>query len=165
MRKEQQSWVENNAFEITAFGDVPPEAMIIPLGELYSVKRDGTHKYRQIAQGQYLREGIDYTYTFSTTIETSVLRWFHSLACACRKEIRGVDAITGYLQSAQRVPVYATKPSHAGYSDMPMEELAVLRKQLLGLIARDGLGAIRKLITEQKNSEKYKEVWKLPSAI
>ena len=46
-----------------------------------------------------------------------------------------------------------------------MEELAVLRKQLLDLIARDGLGAIRKLITEQKNSEKYKDVWKLLSAI
>ena len=165
MRKEQTSWVENNAFEVVPFSSVPKDAMVIPLGEIFTEKRDGTAKYRQIAYGQYLRNGIDFTYTFSTTIESETLRWFHSLACACRKVIYGCDAITGYLQSAQRTELYAIKPSHADYLDMTMEELAVLRTKLLDLVKRDGIGALRKLIKEQKASEEYKEVWKLLSAI
>ena len=56
------------------------------------------------------------------------IRWFVSLACACRRLIRGWDAVTGYLQADQRIPVYAYLPSHAAFSYLSFEKLAILRK-------------------------------------
>ena len=86
-------------------------ASIIPLGELFSVKRNGKYKFRQYALGNLLKEGKDFGETFSSTVSGDGLRWFCALACYCRKEIRGWDATTGYLQTQQRVKVYAYLPS------------------------------------------------------
>jgi hypothetical protein len=42
-------------------------------------------------------------------------------------------ATTSYLQTKQRIKIYAYLPSHYGQSDMEFEELAQFRKQLLKL--------------------------------
>ena len=100
---------------------------MIPLGELFTIKRSGKYKFRQIAMGNLLKEGKDYGETFASTVSGDGLRWFCSLAVTSGKEVKGWDATTGYLQTAQRVPVYAYLPSHHGYSNLEYEELAKLR--------------------------------------
>jgi hypothetical protein len=59
------------------------------------------------------------------------------------KEVRGWDATTGYLQTTQRVPVYAYLPSHHGYSNLEYEELAKLRMKLIEVLKNDGIKGIK----------------------
>jgi len=84
---------------------VPLDASLIPLGELCSIKRCGRYKYRQIAYGNLLSKGIDYKFTFSTTIGADAFRWFLSVACACGMMISGLDSSTVYLTVDQRTPL------------------------------------------------------------
>ena len=102
VRKEMIGWDSNRAYERVRVKDTDPSRPIIPLGELYTIKRCGRHKYRQIALGNYLRAGIDYATTFATTVSADALRFFFALAVAADKEIRGLDVTTAYLQSEQR---------------------------------------------------------------
>ena len=41
---------------------------VIPLDELYTIKRDGRYKFRQYAMGNLLREGKDYGETFASMV-------------------------------------------------------------------------------------------------
>ena len=77
-------------------------------------------------------------YTFSTTVSADVVRWFYALATALRKEPRGLDLVQGYLQAAERLQLYAYRPSHAGYSELSFEQLAVLRAHLLSMQDKHG---------------------------
>jgi hypothetical protein len=129
-------------------------ASIIPLGELFSVKRNGKYKFRQYALGNMLKEGKDYGETFSSTVSGDGVRWFCSLACACKKEIRGWDATTGYLQTQQRVTVYAYLPSHHGYSDMTFEELAPFRKQLKDMERDEGIKSVKDFARKMKKERR-----------
>ena len=56
---------------------MPKNAKVVPLGELYSIKRDGRYKFRQYLMGNLLREGVDYQETFSTTVSGSGLCTFY----------------------------------------------------------------------------------------
>jgi len=71
VKKELEAWDDNNAVEIVDIKSVPATAKIVPLGELYSIKRDGTYKFRQYLMGNLLRAGIDYDNNFSTTISST----------------------------------------------------------------------------------------------
>jgi hypothetical protein len=101
-----------------------------------------------------LKQGKDYGETFASTVSGDGLRWFCSLATGCGKEVRGWDATTGYLQTKQRVPVYAFLPSHWGYSNLEYEELAKLRAKLVEVLKVDGMKGIkdfsRRLRTERR---------------
>jgi hypothetical protein len=143
VRKENESWRTFNASEEVEYKDMEPGASIIPLGELYTIKRSGQHKFRQYAMGNLLKAGKDYGDTFSSTVSGDGLRWFCSLAAACNKRIRGWDATTGYLQTKQRIKIYAYLPSHHEYSDMEYEELAEFRKHLLGIKKEKGIKGVK----------------------
>ena len=153
VRKEMVGWDSNRVYERVRVRDTDPSKPIIPLGELYTIKRCGRHKYRQIALGNYLRAGFDYAATFATTVSADALRFFFALAVAADKVIRGLDVTTAYLQSEQRSVVYAYEPSHAEYSSLSMEELAVLRGRLRKLADSKGIEAVRKLGRRSRNSE------------
>ena len=131
-------------------------ASVIPLGELFTIKRNGKFKFRQIALGNLLREGKDYAETFASTISGDGIRWFCALAASCGKRIMGWDATTGYLQTAQRVPVYAFLPSHYGYSDLSYEELATLRAQLLKILNAEGIEGIKKFSRRMRNERRVR---------
>ena len=134
-KKEVQGWLDNNAFTEVWTSAMEAGAAIIPLGELYSIKRCGRYKFRQIAYGNLLSKFLgDYGNTFSTTVSADGLRWFMSLACACNKRIKGWDATTGYLQAEQRTPLYAYKPTHADFSGLSYEQIAELRQNLLKMV-------------------------------
>ena len=163
--KEMRSWDENNAYTEINYDDLPPGAVIIPLGELFTIKRDGTFKYRQIGLGNVIRKGVSLLYTFSTTIGAAALRWFHALECACGVKSRGMDAVCGYLQAKPRAEIYAYKPSCADYCKLNVEQIAALHKHLRKIAAQGGDRALTKLYNEQKRSEKYKRIWRLDSAI
>jgi hypothetical protein len=47
VKKEIAGWDDNRAVELVNIEDVPASAKIIPLGELYTIKRNGTYKFRQ----------------------------------------------------------------------------------------------------------------------
>jgi hypothetical protein len=106
--------------------------------------------------GNLLKAGKDYGDTFSSTVSGDGLRWFCALAAACNKRIRGWDATTGYLQTKQRIKIYAYLPSHHGYSDMEYEELAEFRKQLLKIKANKGMMGIKEFSRQLKKERRWK---------
>jgi hypothetical protein len=144
VQKENESWRTFNASEEVRYVDMVQGASIIPLGELYTIKRTGQHKFRQYAMENLLKAGKDYGDIFSSTVSGDGLRWFCALAAACNKRIKGWDATTGYLQTKQRIKVYAYLPSHHGYSNLEFEDLAEFRKQLLKIVEEKGIKGVNK---------------------
>ena len=57
VKKENAGWIINQATKVVKYTEMKPGARCIPLGELFSVKRDGRYKFRQIAFGNMLRPG------------------------------------------------------------------------------------------------------------
>ena len=156
VQKENEGWRTFDAAEEVRYIDMERGASIIPLGELYTIKRNGQHKFRQYAMGNLLKAGKDYGDTFSSTVSGDGLRWFCSLAAACNKRIRGWDATTGYLQTKQRIKIYAYLPSHQGYSDMEFEELAEFRKQLLKIKKDKGMKGVKEFSSRMKKERRWK---------
>jgi hypothetical protein len=145
VKKEIESWHLFDAAKVVAFDEMERGATIIPLGELFTRKRCGKYKFRQIAMGNMLKKGRDYGETFSSTISGDGLRWFFSLAVTCGKVVKGWDATTGYLQSEQRVPIYAYLPSHHGFAELSFEALGTLRLHLMTVLKEEGIQGIREL--------------------
>jgi hypothetical protein len=89
VKTEMDSWNIFEAATVIPFGSIERGASIIPLGELFSVKRNGKKKFRQYAMGNLLKEGKDFGETFSSTVSGDGLRWFCSLAVTFAKVIKG----------------------------------------------------------------------------
>ena len=167
VKKELTGWQANNAVTVVPIEEVPKSAKVVPLGELYSIKRDGRYKFRQYLMGNLLRDGIDFENTFSTTVSDSGICVFFSLATACRKLVWGWDAVCGYLQAKEQYDVYAFLPSHHGYSDLEYEELAELRKEFVNLVSTDGEAGLKRFAAKHRRDSRTnpKEVYKLNSSI
>ena len=116
VKKEIDSWLDFNAYIEISIDGKTPGASIVPLGELYTRKRDETYKFRQYLMGNLLKPGKDFQDTFSSTISWDGIRWCASMACACDKEIYGLDAVTDLLQANEKFDLYAFLPSHGEYS-------------------------------------------------
>ena len=167
VKNEIDSWEMFEASTEIPYDSMERGASIIPLGELFSMKRNGKYKFRQYALGNLLKEGKDFGETFSSTVSGDGLRWFCALACSCRKEIRGWDATTGYLQTQQRVKVYAYLPSHHGYSDLSFEALAPFRVQLKQMEKEGGFKSVKDFARRIKKErrERPKTVLQLNKSI
>jgi hypothetical protein len=105
IKAEIESWNLFDAAEEVAYHAMERGATLIPLGELFTRKRNGKFKFRQIAMGNMLKPGRDYGETFSTTISGDGLRWFFSLASTCGKKIYGWDATTGIASRTEGSPL------------------------------------------------------------
>jgi hypothetical protein len=123
VKDENESWTTFDACQEVDYHSIERGASVIPLGELFTIKRSGKFKFRQIALGNLLKEGKDYAETFASTISGDGIRWFCAIAASCGKNIYGWDAKTGYLQTEQRITIYAYLPSHHGYSNLSFEDL------------------------------------------
>ena len=167
VKNENDSWAMFEASSEIPYEQMEKGASIIPLGELYSIKRSGKHKFRQYALGNLLKEGKDFGETFSSTVSGDGLRWFCSLACSCRKVIKGWDATTGYLQTQQRVKVYAYLPSHSGYSELSFEALAPFRMQLKRMEKEGGMKSVKDFARKMKKErrERPKTVLQLNKSV
>jgi hypothetical protein len=167
VKKEIESWHLFDAAKVVAYGDMERGATIIPLGELFTRKRCGKYKFRQIAMGNMLKKGRDYGETFSSTISGDGLRWFFSLAVTCGKEVKGWDATTGYLQSEQRVPIYAYLPSYHGFAELSFEALGTLRLHLMTVLKEQGMQGIKELSKQMKRDrrDRPKTVLKLNKSV
>ena len=74
--REWASAVKKEIYPCLAFGayvEIPiskktPGASIIPLGELYTRKRNDSYKYRQCLMGNLLKQCKDFVETFSRTV-------------------------------------------------------------------------------------------------
>ena len=55
VKKEVDGWRDCNTSEEVKVEDMARGAKVIPLGELYTIKRDGRYKFRQYAMGNLLR--------------------------------------------------------------------------------------------------------------
>ena len=73
----------------------------------------------------------------------------------------------GYLQSKEQYDVYAFLPSHHAYSSLEYEELAVLRKEFLELVSKEGVEGLKKFAAKHKRDSRTnpKEVYKCNSSI
>jgi hypothetical protein len=167
IKKEIESWHLFDAAKEVAYEDMERGATIIPLGELFTRKRCGKYKFRQIAMGNMLKKGRDYGETFSSTVSGDSIRWFFSLAVTCGKVVKGWDATTGYLQSEQRIPIYAYLPSHHGFADLEFEELGTLRLHLMQVLKEQGVRGIKDLAKEMKRGrrDRPKTVLKLNKSV
>ena len=161
VKNENDSWAMFEAATKIPYEKMEKGASIIPLGELFSIKRSGKHKFRQYALGNLLKEGKDFGETFSSTVSGDGLRWFCSLACSCKKVIKGWDATTGYLQTQQRVKVYAYLPSHSGYSDLSFEALAPFRMQLKKMEKEGGMKSVKEFARKMKKERRERPRWVL----
>ncbi len=104
--------------------------------------------------GNMLKKGRDYGETFSSTISGDGLHWFFSLAVTCGKKIKEWDATTGYLQSDQRIPIYAHLPFHHGFAELSFEELGTLRLHLMEVLKAQGVQGIRDLSKQMKRDRR-----------
>ena len=64
VKKKLEGWDQNNAVTVVDISEVPKETKIVPLGGLYTIKRDGRYKFRQYLMGSMLRPGVDFGETF-----------------------------------------------------------------------------------------------------
>ncbi len=167
VKNEIESWIVFEACEEVSYNAIQRGASVIPLGELYTIKRNGKYKFRQIALGNLLKEGKDYAETFASTISGDGIRWFCTLAASCGRSIFGWDAKTGYLQTTQRIPFYAYLPSYHGYSDLTYEELAKLRAQMLTLLKKYGIEGVKRFNRDMRKERRIrpKTVLKLNRSI
>ena len=139
VKKEITSWLDFNAYSEIPFGQRKPGSSIVPLGELFTRKRDGSFKFRQYLMGNMLKKGKDFDETFSSCISWDGIRWCAAVACATDKLIHGLDAVTGFLQAREQFDLYAFIPSHGHYSSLSYEQLAEVREKLLKLVSKDGV--------------------------
>ena len=167
VKKELSGWDDNGAVEVVDIRNVPTNAKVVPLGELYTIKRDGTYKYRQYLMGNLLREGVDFTDTFSTTVSGPGLCTFYSLATTCGKLVHGWDAVCGYLQVKEQFDIYAFLPTHQEYSSLEYEEIAQLRRKFLNLVSKEGEEGLKKFTRLHKREmrSKPKSVLKCCSSV
>ncbi len=75
--------------------------------------------------------------------------------------------MTGFLQAKEQFDLYAFLPSHGNYSDLPYEDLAVLRLKLLNLVEKEGEQGFKKFATAHKRESRSnpKTCYKLNSSI
>jgi hypothetical protein len=167
VKTEIASWLVFNAYTEIAFRDKKPGASIVPLGELYTRKRNSSYKFRQYLMGNLLRQGKDFDETFSSCISWDGIRWACSIACTTGKLIRGLDAVTGFLQAKEQFDLYAFIPSHGHYSNLSYEDLAVLRLKLLDLVEKEGEAGLKKFASAHKKESRVnpKTCYKLNSSI
>jgi hypothetical protein len=156
VKNEIESWITFDAYEEVSYNSIQRGASVIPLGELFTIKRSGKYKFRQIALGNLLKEGKDYAETFASTISGDGIRWFCALAASCGRRIFGWDAKTGYLQTNQRIPIYAYLPSHHGYSNLTNEELAKLRAQMLLLLKKYGIDGVKRFSRDMRKERRIR---------
>jgi len=167
VKKELEGWDNNNAVTVTDIADVPKNAKVVPLVELYSVKRDGRYKFCQHLMGNLLRPGVDFGETFSATVSGSGVCSFYSIATTCDKWVWGWDAVCGYLQAKEQYDVYAFLPSHHDYSSLEYEELEVLRKEFLHMLSTEGEAGLKKFAAKHRRESRQnpKQVYKCNSSI
>ena len=167
VKKEIDSWNEFNAYTEIDIGEKTQGASIVPLGELYTRKRDLSYKFRQYLMGNLLKHGRDFYETFSSTVSWDGIRWCASVACATNKQIYGLDAVTGFLQASEKFDLYAFIPSHGNYSNLSYEDLAILREQLLELVNREGEQGLKKFAQAHKKESRCnpKTCYRLNSSI
>ena len=167
VKKEIAGWDDNNAVELVNIEDVPASAKIIPLGELYTIKRNGTYKFRQYLMGNLLRPGIDFQDNYSTTISSTGTTLFFSLATTSGKMVHGWDAVCGYLQTKEQFDIYCYLPSHEGYSTLEYEEIAELRKTFLKLHEKEGMAGVKRFARNHRKQYRAnpKQVYKCNSSI
>ena len=149
------------------FQDRTPGSSIVPLGELYTRKRDESYKFRQYLMGNLLKQGKDYDETFSSCISWDGIRWCAAVACATGKLIHGLDAVTGFLQAKEQFDLYAFMPSHGEYSELSYEDLAKVRGKLMELIEKEGEEGLRRFAAAHKKESRSnpKLCYKLNSSI
>jgi hypothetical protein len=167
IKKEITSWQDFNAYTEIPLSERTPGSSIVPLGELFTGKRDLSFKFRQYLMGNMLKKGKDFDETFSSRILRDGIRWYAAVACATGKEIHGLDAATGFLQAKEQFDLYAFVPSHGHYSSLPFEELAIVRKKLLDLVNKDGIEGLRQFAAAHKRKSRTqpKTCYRLNSSI
>ena len=154
VKKEIDSWLDFNTYTTIPIEQKKPGASIVPLGELYTRKRDDSYKFRQYLLGNLLKRGKDFTETFSSTVSWDGIRWCASVACATNKQIYGLDAVTGFLQASEQMDLYAYLPSHGEYSSMSYEELALFRAKLLDMVEKEGEQGLKQFARNHKRASR-----------
>ena len=76
VRKENNGGEDNDTTTEIPWGEMEQGALVIPLRELFTRKRDNTPKFRLYAMENLLKAGKDYGDTFSTCVSGDGIRWF-----------------------------------------------------------------------------------------
>ncbi len=144
MKTEMDSWSMFEAATVVPFESMERGGFADPFGRTFLCEKKREEEVSSVCDGKPSEGREDFGETFSSTVSGDGLRWFCSLAVTCAKMIKGWDAQTGYLQTVQRIPVYAYLPSHHGFSDLEFEQLGPLRLQLMGVLNEEGMAGVKK---------------------
>ena len=83
------------------------------------------------------------------------------------KQMKGCDAVTGFLQAREKFDLYAYLPSHGSYSSLSFEDLAILREQLLKMVDKEEEAGLKKFAALHKKESRSnpKTCYRLNSSI
>jgi transposase InsO family protein len=104
---EWASHVDNATFG-PPLTKVPFGFQVVPIGDVYKLKRDGRNKHRSVVRGNRMREGRDYNHTHATVANPTTFRIEFANAAKEDKEIKVADAPTAFLQAKMTTIVYCT---------------------------------------------------------
>ncbi len=71
-------------------------------------------------------------------------------------QLRNAKNSKEYLQTEQRIAIYAYLPSHHGYSNLPYEELASLRNKLTKLLMEEGIEGIKRFSRNMRKERRIR---------
>ena len=83
--------------------------------------------------GNLLKQGREFFETLSSTVPWDGIRWCASVACATNKEIYGLDAVTGFLQTNEKFDFYAYTPPHGKHLKLLLRLLWLLGAEVAEL--------------------------------
>ena len=104
--------------------------------------------------GNLLRPGLDFEDSYSTTISSTGITVFFSLATTSQKVVHGYDAICGYLQTKEQFDIYAYLPTHEEYSSLEYEDIGELQKSFLKIFEEKGMNGIKRF--ERNHKKQYR---------
>ena len=114
--------------------------------EIFSVKREGTPKYRSAPSGDQLRKDVDYHATFSGTVSADCIRMFFSLACQLGKGCKvGSYERSVLIKDTESSWIRVSTQLYRYYQSILGRTHVAIRKTLLRLVAREGTSALRNL--------------------
>ncbi len=75
------------------------------LSTILYVGEEGYTSLTSVFMGNLLRPGLDFEDSYSTTISSTGITVFFSLATTSQKVVNGYDAICGYLQTKEQFDI------------------------------------------------------------
>jgi len=111
--------------------NIPKDTTLIDTRWVFTTKDNGVKRARLVARGFKQRKGVNYTSTYSPTIEADSLRITISIASQYKWNLRQMDIKAAYLNAKLEEEIYVDIPE--GDKNYNSGKYWILNKALYGL--------------------------------